>query len=71
MQVQKAHDYCDQHDPDRAGEFKEDISKLMGAIMKQDLKLTETLFHEIMPRVGKILNRFEEQTGKIHKGITR
>jgi hypothetical protein len=71
MQIKKAHDYCYQHDPDRAAEFGEDMSKLMGPIMKQDVKLTETLLHEIMPRVNKTLDEFDHQTGTIQKGITR
>jgi molecular chaperone DnaK len=71
MQIKKAHDYCDQHDPDRAGTFKEDIAKLMGAIIKQDIKLTTTLLEEILPRVHRTLDEFDYDTGTIHKGITR
>lgn len=71
MQIKKAHDFCDLNDPDRAAEFREDMSKLTEAIMKQDSKLTEALFHEIMPRVEKTLDRYEDMAGKIHKGITR
>jgi molecular chaperone DnaK len=71
MQIKKAHEYCQQHDPDRAGAFKEEMAKLMGAILKQDLKLTDTLLHEILPRVDKVLHQFDYETGKIHKGITR
>ncbi len=71
MQVKKAQDYCDQHDPDRAGTFKADIEKLMDAIMKQDLKLTDALLQEIIPRVYKTLDEFDYEAGTIHKGITR
>jgi molecular chaperone DnaK len=71
MQIKKAHDYCDQHDPGRAGAFKDDMAKITGAIMKQDARQIETLLQEIMPRVTKTLSEFEYRTGMIHKGITR
>lgn len=71
MQIKKARDYCDQHDPDRAGTFKDDIANLMDAIIKQDIKLKTTLLEEIFPRVDKTLDEFDYGTGTIHKGITR
>jgi molecular chaperone DnaK len=71
MQVKKARELCDQHDPDRAGTFENALSKLMGAIIKQDMELTKDVLNEIMPKVHKTLNEFDRETGMIHKGITR
>ncbi|MCF8113113.1 MAG: Hsp70 family protein [Desulfotignum sp.] len=71
MQIKKAQELCNQHDPDRAGTFENALSKLMGAIIKEDIELTKDVIDDIMPKVNKTLNEFDRETGTIHKGITR
>ncbi len=71
MQIKKARELCNQHDPDQAGTFENALSKLMGAIIKQDMELTKEVLDEIMPKVNKTLNEFDRETGTIQKGITR
>ncbi len=71
MLINKAGTLCDEHEPAKAAKFYTAASNIMEAIMKLNEDKVETLLDEIMPQVSMVIEKYDHQTGKIQKGITR
>ncbi len=69
----KAAQICDAHEPPRAAKFHNAVSTIMDKVKnnKGEPQALLSIFEEIMPEVHIVLDKYDQQTGTIQKGITR
>lgn len=69
----KAAQLCDEHDPPRAAKFRNAVSAIMDKVKnnKDEPLVMVPIIEEIMPEAYMVLDKYDQQTGTIQKGITR
>ncbi|WP_457554170.1 Hsp70 family protein [Desulfobacula sp.] len=71
MQISKAGDLCDEHDPSRAPKFHGAVSSILKAVEKENIEQVNAILDKIQPEVDKVTLQYDKGTGMIEKGITR
>ena len=73
MFIDKAAELCEEHEPAKAPKFQHALSKLMTGMTdsKPDEAALTTTLEEIMQEAREIIEKYDIQTAKIQKGITR
>ena len=71
MNIVKAAELCDEHDPGRAPQFSNAMGTIVEAMGRKNHELVNKTLESIMPRVREVLSQYDSQAGSIQKGITR
>ncbi|MBW2677851.1 MAG: Hsp70 family protein [Deltaproteobacteria bacterium] len=71
MTIQKAGEACEEHEPVKAAKFFNTLETILSIDPKNDNGRTAALINEIFPLADKILDKYDSNTGIIHKDITR
>jgi molecular chaperone DnaK len=71
MSISKAERICDEHDPSRAPKFFAAISDILDATSKENHERVTSILDGILPEVHEVFQKYDTETGKIQKGVTR
>jgi len=71
--IMKAARLCDMHEPPRAVKFHNAVSAIMDNVKhnKSEAQTLAPILDEIMPEVHMVLDKYDQRTAIIQKGITR
>jgi len=71
MEIQKAGDFCMEHNPSKAPKFYHSVENILRAFRKNEPEKATSLINEILPEAYKVVEDYETKTVTIHKDITR
>lgn len=71
MNIVKAAELCEEHDPGRAPQFSNAMGTIVEAMGRKNHELVNKTLESIMPRVREVLSQYDSRAGSIQKGITR
>ena len=71
MNIVKAAELCEEHDPGRAPQFSNAMGTIIEAMGRKNKELINKTLESIMPQVREVLHQYDSQAGAIQKGITR
>jgi len=71
MQIQKAGELCETHEPSKASVFFRAIEDIMKALVELKQEDAKDQFLKIMPEVSAVIQKYDRKTGVIHKDIKR
>jgi molecular chaperone DnaK len=71
MNIVKAAELCEEHDPGRAPQFSNAMGTIIEAMGRKNKELINKTLDSIMPQVREVLHQYDSQAGAIQKGITR
>ena len=69
MMIQKAGEYCEEHEPGKGAKFFNAIEYIMDAYTKAKIDRINSKIEEVLPEVNAILDKYESQIGTIYKDI--
>ncbi len=71
MRIDKATYLCADHEPSRAPKFSGAMSDLIEAMEKGNFERSKDILDGILPEAHQVIEKYDHETGKIQKGITR
>ena len=73
MLIEKAYELCERYEPERAPKFEQALSQFMAGAAKSDPDedIIKAGLHEIFFEATEIIEKYDNKTAKIQKGITR
>jgi molecular chaperone DnaK len=73
MLIEKAMDLCERYEPERAPKFQQALSKFMTGVTKSDPdnNVLKNDLQEILIEATAVIDKYDNKTAKLHKGITR
>ncbi len=71
MSIDKAERLCDEHEPSKASKFFIATSNIFEAMKQENPERVSSILDEILPQVSEVIQKYDTQTGKIQKGVSR
>lgn len=71
MDISKAGELCETHDPKKSAAFFGAISTLMDAVAKTNIELVTKTLDKIMPEALDVISKYDKETGIVQKGVVR
>jgi len=71
MDISKAGDLCETHDPKKAASFYNAIATLMKAVDNKNIELVSKTIDKIMPQALDIIRKYDSKVGIVQKGVVR
>lgn len=71
MDISKAGELCEIHDPKKAASFYNAIATLMKAVSNTNIELVTKTVDKIMPEAFDIIRKYDSETGIVQKGVVR
>ncbi len=71
MDINKAGELCEIHDPKKAASFYNSIATLMKAVSNTNIELVTKTVDKIMPEALEIIRKYDSETGIVQKGVVR
>jgi len=71
MDIKKAGEACEKHEPAKAAKFYNAIETMLSLDPENNKERLAAMINDILPQAMNILDRYDSNTGIIHKDITR
>ena len=71
MQIKKAGEHCETHEPAKAAKFFNAIEDILKAGMSSDTEKLKKLMNQIIPQASEIVEKYDASKGIFYKDIRR
>ncbi|NDY72223.1 hypothetical protein DO021_09820 [Desulfobacter hydrogenophilus] len=71
MDISKAGELCDIHDPKKAASFYNAIATLMKAVGNTNIEMVSKTIDKIMPEALDVISKYDSTVGIVQKGVVR